>query len=311
MTSARTTRRDGGSGNRGSIRRIGPGRGHEPAPRRCLANRAPGCGGPSGPRRGPQPGLGARSSRGGDRHPVASAFEAALERRTAGEPIAYIRGFKEWHSLQIRTDRRALIPRPETELLADAAIAEIAGRLARDDAPFVVWEVGSGSGAVAVAIALHHRAALGDGRVTLIASDASADALELAAENLAAHGVESIVTTAFADLLGPAGGLLHDPTSSSPTFPTSRPPRSTRVTDRSGTSRASPSMAGGTASICYAGSSPTCRRGPPPARPCCWRSAKVSGGTSRRSPLRAHRSSSCRTWRASTESFELISRADS
>jgi release factor glutamine methyltransferase len=138
-------------------------------------------------------------------------LEAALERRAAGEPIAYIRGFKEWHSLRIRTDRRALIPRPETELLADATIAEIAGRLARDDAPVVVWEVATGSGAVAVAIALHHRAALEVGRVTLIASDASAEALELAAENLAAHRVESLVTTAFADLLTPAGGLLPRP----------------------------------------------------------------------------------------------------
>jgi len=71
--------------------------------------------------------------------------------------------------------------------------------------------VGTGSGAVAVAIALHHRPALEIGRATLIASDASADALELAAENLAAHRVESVVTTAFADLLGPAGGLLPRP----------------------------------------------------------------------------------------------------
>lgn len=142
---------------------------------------------------------------------VAAAFEVALERRAAGEPIAYIRGFKEWHSLRIRTDRRALIPRPETELLADATIAEIARRLARDDAPVVVWEVATGSGAVAIAIALHHREALEVGRATLIASDASAEALELAVENLAAHRVESLVTTAFADLLGPAGGLLPWP----------------------------------------------------------------------------------------------------
>ena len=142
---------------------------------------------------------------------VTAAFDAALERRAAGEPIAYIRGFKEWHSLRIRTDRRALIPRPETELLADATIAEIAGRLARDDAPIVVWEVATGSGAVAIAIALYHRAALELGRVTLIASDASGEALELAAENLAAHRVESLATTAFADLLGPAGGLLPRP----------------------------------------------------------------------------------------------------
>ena len=138
-------------------------------------------------------------------------LEAALERRAVGEPIAYIRGFKEWHSLRIRTDRRALIPRPETELLADATIAEIAVRLARDDAPVVVWEVATGSGAVAVAIALHHRPALEVGRATLIASDLSVEALELAAENLAAHRVESLVTTAFADLLEPAGGLLPRP----------------------------------------------------------------------------------------------------
>ena len=64
----------------------------------------------------------------------------ALARRSAGEPIAYIRGFKEWRSLRIRTDARALIPRPETELLAEAAIAEIAARLTRDDAPIVTWE---------------------------------------------------------------------------------------------------------------------------------------------------------------------------
>ena len=49
-----------------------------------------------------------------------AAFDAAVERRATGEPVAYIRGFKEWHSLRIRTDPRALIPRPETEMLADA-----------------------------------------------------------------------------------------------------------------------------------------------------------------------------------------------
>jgi release factor glutamine methyltransferase len=142
---------------------------------------------------------------------VVTHLDSTLERRAAGEPIAYIRGFKDWHSLRIRTDRRALIPRPETELLADATIAEIDGRLARDDAPVVAWEVATGSGAVAIAVALRHRPALELGRVTLIASDASAEALALASENLAAHRVESLITTAFADLLGPAGGLLPRP----------------------------------------------------------------------------------------------------
>ena len=62
----------------------------------------------------------------------ASLLEGWIERRAVGEPIAYIRGFKEWLSLRIATDARALIPRPETELLAEAAIGEIAERLVRD-----------------------------------------------------------------------------------------------------------------------------------------------------------------------------------
>ena len=142
-------------------------------------------------------------------HPEASLdgpeLPAAVERRAAGEPVAYIRGFKEWHSLRIRTDARALIPRPETELLADAAIAEIEARLARADY-VVAWEVATGSGAVAVALAIHFRQALAEHRLTLVASDLSAEALELAAENLAEHKVDGLVRLLHADLLEPAGG---------------------------------------------------------------------------------------------------------
>ena len=57
------------------------------------------------------------------------AFEVAVERRERGEPVAYIRGFREFHGLAFATDARALIPRPETELLVDAALAEIVARL--------------------------------------------------------------------------------------------------------------------------------------------------------------------------------------
>jgi release factor glutamine methyltransferase len=140
-----------------------------------------------------------------------AAFGAALARRAGGEPIAYIRGFKEWRSLRIRTDARALIPRPETELLAEAATSEIAARLVRDDASVVAWEVATGSGAVALAVALRFRQALSLRRLQLIASDVSPDALELAAENLAAHGVEGLVDLACADLLEPAGRSLPTP----------------------------------------------------------------------------------------------------
>ncbi len=136
-----------------------------------------------------------------------AALDSWLERRVAGEPIAYIRGYKEWLSLRVATDARALIPRPETELLAEAAIAEIAARLVLDDAPIVAWDVATGSGAVALAIALRFRTALALARLRLIASDVSADALELASENLAAHGLGGLVALACADLLESAGGI--------------------------------------------------------------------------------------------------------
>lgn len=120
-----------------------------------------------------------------------AAFDPLLERRAKGEPIAYIRGFKEWDSLRIRTDPRALIPRPETELLADAAAGEIAGRLATGVTP-TAWDVGTGSGAIPVVLGLRFAAELRDGRLRLVASDVSADALALAAENLADHVVAGV-----------------------------------------------------------------------------------------------------------------------
>ncbi|MCA1588268.1 MAG: peptide chain release factor N(5)-glutamine methyltransferase [Chloroflexi bacterium] len=141
----------------------------------------------------------------------AEAFRRALDRRATGEPIAYIRGFKDWLSLRILTDARALVPRPETEVLAQAAIAEIEARLGGEDEQVVAWEVATGSGAVAVALALRFRDALGLGRLTLIASDASPEALELAGENLTEHGVGGLVTLLDADLLSPAGGSIPRP----------------------------------------------------------------------------------------------------
>ncbi len=147
--------------------------------------------------------------------PAAQLVQLAelVDRRATGEPIAYLRGFKEWFGLRIRTDRRALVPRPETELLAEAAIAEVAARLGADadGPPISVWEVATGSGAIAVAMALRFRVALRLERVRLAASDLSTEALELAAENLAEHRVGGLVTLACTDLLDGAGDLLPAP----------------------------------------------------------------------------------------------------
>jgi release factor glutamine methyltransferase len=138
---------------------------------------------------------------------AAEDLDAWVARRARAEPIAYIRGFKEWYGLRLATDARALIPRPETELLVEAAIAEIAARLVRDDRPVTVRDVGTGSGAVAVALARRFRSALALGRLRLVASDASPDAMELASDNLSAHGVGHLVTAVVADLLDRVGDL--------------------------------------------------------------------------------------------------------
>ena len=138
------------------------------------------------------------------------AFSDAVERRAAGEPVAYIRRFKEWRSLRIRTDARALIPRPETELVVATAAAEIASRLERQPIT-VAWDVATGSGAIALALALDFRRDLEDGLLRLIATDVSTDALALAAENLAEHGVAEAVELDTADLLAPAGERLPRP----------------------------------------------------------------------------------------------------
>lgn len=140
----------------------------------------------------------------------ADGYAALITRRAAGEPVAYLRGFKEWRSLRIRTDARALIPRPETELLFEAAVGAIDARLA-GAAPIVAWEVATGSGAVAVALALRFAPEIRAGRLRLVASDLSHDALTLAAENLAAHGVADLVELRDADLLEPAGSALPRP----------------------------------------------------------------------------------------------------
>lgn len=137
------------------------------------------------------------------------AFAAAVARREQGEPVAYIRGFKEFYGLSFTVDGRALIPRPETELLVELALARLAERLTRaprpaGSAPLRVADVGTGCGAVAVAlaVALRRRGFLGE--VAILATDRSTKALELALENAVGHAVADVVTLRAADLLEPA-----------------------------------------------------------------------------------------------------------
>jgi release factor glutamine methyltransferase len=150
---------------------------------------------------------------------AAARLRDSVDRRAAGEPVAYIRGLKEFHGLAFAVDARALIPRPETEVLVDLALGSIGERLGRaprppGTPPLVVADVGTGSGAIAVAlaVALRRRGMLGE--VEIVASDASDEAADLARENAVAQAVGDRVAVMPADLLPPPGrpaGLLVVP----------------------------------------------------------------------------------------------------
>ena len=133
-------------------------------------------------------------------------YRSDLDRRAAGEPVAYLRGMKEFYGLAFETDARALIPRPETEKLVEMATDEVMRRLASSPRAagarnLRVVDVGTGSGAIAVALAVSLRRLNALDSVELLAVDISPDALGLARENAVGHAVADRITFAEADLL--------------------------------------------------------------------------------------------------------------
>ncbi|VVE57720.1 protein-(glutamine-N5) methyltransferase, release factor-specific [Pandoraea aquatica] len=127
-----------------------------------------------------------------DREPLApetvAVYRALHARRVAGEPIAYLTGTREFFGLTLNVSPSVLIPRPETELLVELALARIEGR----QTPRVL-DLGTGSGAIALAIA-HSRP---DARVTAL--DRSADALDVARENARQLGLDGRVRFVASD----------------------------------------------------------------------------------------------------------------
>lgn len=132
-------------------------------------------------------------------------YLSLLARREAGEPVAYLRGIKEFHGIVLAVDHRALIPRPDTEVLVDRGLAETMAALTSGverAGPLAVIDVGTGSGAIAVALAVALRARrVAPTDVAITAVDVSGDALDLARENAVAHGVGDRIEFATADLL--------------------------------------------------------------------------------------------------------------
>jgi len=112
---------------------------------------------------------------------IHAAFTALIERRQQGEPIAYITGRREFWSLDLAVSPATLIPRPETELLVEQALARI-----RLEEPSRIADLGTGCGAIALAIA-HERP-----QARVLAIDSSDAALEIARANAESLGVASI-----------------------------------------------------------------------------------------------------------------------
>jgi len=140
-----------------------------------------------------------------------AAYAEIIAQRSAGQPVAYLTGHKEFMGLDLQVNQHVLVPRPETELVVEAALSHINQRLGtladdednteRPSAPivdFLVADIGTGSGAIAIALAtLEPRI----GRI--YASDISADALAVAQHNSDRHHVSDRISWLQGDLLSP------------------------------------------------------------------------------------------------------------
>jgi release factor glutamine methyltransferase len=136
-----------------------------------------------------------------------SAIRELVRRRGRREPLQYVLGFTDFCGLRLKTDSRALIPRPETELLVETIAARCS------PAPARILDLGTGSGAIALALAKIYAEA------SVTAVDASAQALSIAAENAASTGLEGRVRFVESDWFGSLPvGASYDLVASNPPY---------------------------------------------------------------------------------------------
>lgn len=113
--------------------------------------------------------------------PSAAAFQSLVERRVGGEPIAYLTGTRGFHDIALRVTPSVLIPRAETEVLVDLALARMPA-----GADCALADLGTGSGAIALAVAKARP------RARVVATDVSADALDVARDNAQRLGIGNV-----------------------------------------------------------------------------------------------------------------------
>ena len=138
--------------------------------------------------------------------PQAAAFQALLQRRAAGEPLAYLVGRRGFWTLDLQVSSATLIPRPETERLVELALARLP-----DDRPLRIADLGTGSGAIALALASERPLA------QVVATDVSEDALQVARANAAANGISNVAFRG-GSWLAPLAGERFDLIASNPPY---------------------------------------------------------------------------------------------
>lgn len=134
-------------------------------------------------------------------------FRLSLARRELHEPVQYITGSVEFYGLQLFVDASVLIPRPETEHLVEAVLEK-----APVDRPLRIVDVGTGSGAIAIALAAHRPLA------NVTALDISSAALDLATRNAARHGLANRIRFLASDLLSEVTAEQFDIVVSNPPY---------------------------------------------------------------------------------------------
>jgi release factor glutamine methyltransferase len=128
-----------------------------------------------------------------------SAFEALIERRSHGEPVAYLTGHKEFFGLDLVTNNHVLVPRPETESAVEACLEALPA-----DAPSMFADIGTGSGAIVVAVGVNRP------QSRLFGTEISPEALVVARANCARHGLKERADLRLGDLFEPLSGLVFD-----------------------------------------------------------------------------------------------------
>lgn len=145
---------------------------------------------------------------GGDAIPGADVrrFHELVERRSAGEPVAYLTGRRGFWTLDLAVTPDTLIPRPETELLVELALERVA-----DGLPARILDMGTGSGAIALALGRERPVA------EVTATDRSAGALGVARRNALDHGIAN-VRFVLGDWYQPVAGARFDLIASNPPY---------------------------------------------------------------------------------------------